>query len=259
MKNYYQILGVDRTASPDQIKQAYRRLASRHHPDKGGDKNAFQEIQQAYDTLGDDQKRAQYDNPRSQFDQFGFKSDAPFDFETIFNVFGTRFTHPGQQRRQQARMSLWITLRDVAEGGKKTISVGTQAGTQAMEIEIPLSINDGDTVQYPSAGPGGLDLFVTFRIHPDPRWNRQELNLLTEHSISIWDLILGTEITITHLLGRSLTLTVPPRTQPGTMLRLKGQGLTSRQGHSGDLMIKIQALMPATISDELLEMIKNHR
>lgn len=260
MKNYYEILGVDRTASADEIKRAYRKLASQHHPDKGGDKGKFQEIQAAYDTLGDDAKRSEYDNPRQQFGGFGFRPDAPFDFETIFNVFGTRFQQPGhQQRRQQARMSLWITLRDVAEGGKKTISVGTQSGTQAIEIEIPLGINDGDSVQYPNIGPGGMDLIITFRIHNDPRWTRHELNLYTEHTINIWDLIVGGTTDINNLLGKSLTLTIVPGTQPGTMLRLKGQGLPARNGTNGDLLVKVQAEIPLTISPELLEMIKQQK
>lgn len=260
MKNYYETLGVDRNASAEEIKRAYRKLASQHHPDKGGDKTKFQEVQAAYDTLSDDHKRAQYDNPQPQFGGFGFRPDAPFDFETIFNVFGTRFQQPGQQqRRQQARMSLWITLRDVAEGGKKNISVGTHAGTHAVEIEIPVGINDGDSVQYPNIGPGNMDIIITFRIHNDPKWTRHELNLYTEHTINIWDLIVGGTTDITNLLGKSLTLTIVPGTQPGTMLRLKGQGLSNRRGHTGDLLVKVQAEIPNNISPELLEMIKNQK
>lgn len=259
MKNHYETLGVDRNASAEEIKRAYRKLASQHHPDKGGDKTKFQEVQAAYDTLSDDYKRAEYDNPRPQFGGFGFRPDAPFDFETIFNVFGTRFQQPGQQRRQQARMSLWITLRDVALGGKKNISVGTQAGTHAVEIEIPLGINDGDSVQYPNIGPGNMDIIITFRVHNDPKWTRYELNLYTEHAIDIWSLIVGGTTEVTNLLGKSLTLTIAPKTQPGTILRLKGQGLPNRRGQTGDLLVKVQGEIPDDISPELLEMIKNQQ
>jgi DnaJ-class molecular chaperone len=259
MRNPYETLGVNRDSSPDQIKRAYRKLASQHHPDKGGDKGKFQEIEAAYRTLSDPQQRSQFDNP----DPFGpggfsFRGDAPFDFESIFNIFGTRFQHPGQQqqRRQQARMSLWIQLRDVAEGGKKTISVGTNAGTHAVEIEIPLGINDGDTVQYPGIGPGGIDLIVQYRIHPDPRFERRDLNLYMDHTVNIWNLIAGGETVIRDILGNTLSLSVNPRTQPGTIVRLRGRGLASRSGGAGDLMVCLQARIPDVIGPELLELIQ---
>lgn len=256
MQNPYQTLGVERNAPADEIKRAYRRLASQHHPDKGGDKTRFQEIQQAYDTLSDANKRAAYDNPGMGG---GFRADAPFDFQTIFDIFGTRFQHPGQQqqqRRQQARMSLWITMRDVAQGGHRTISVGTQAGTHAVEIEIPPGINDGDTVQYPGLGPGVMDLMITYRIHPDARFGRQQLNLLVEHQVDIWTLITGGTSDIKDILGNTLEMTIPARTQPGTTVRLRGRGLTDRHKNSGDLLVKLQARIPDHIDPELMALIE---
>jgi DnaJ-class molecular chaperone len=260
MINYYQTLGVDRDATPDQVKRAYRKLASQHHPDKGGDKNKFQEIEEAYRTLSDPQKRAMHDNPGHGGQHGGFGNQGPFDFESIFNIFGTRFQHPGHPRqRQQARMSLWITLRDVAHGGHKTISVGTPQGTQTVEIDIPLGINDGDSVQYAGLGPGGMDLLITFRIHPDPQWSRQDLNLSIELTVSVWDLITGGETTLRDLLGNTLSLTVPPRTQPGTVFRLRGRGLSSRNGNSGDILVKLQARIPDSINSELLDLIRQNQ
>ncbi len=258
MQNPYQTLGVNRDATADEIKRAYRKLASQHHPDRGGDTRTFQEIQTAYDTLSDPQRRAAYDNPGFGG---GFRADAPFDFQTIFDIFGTRFQHPGQhqQRRQQARMSLWITLRDVATGGRRTISVGTSQGTHAVEIEIPPAINEGDTVQYSGIGPGGMDLLVTYRIHPDPRFQRQGLNLYSEHTVTIWDLILGTDTQVRDLLGNTLILNVPARTNPGTTLRLRGRGLVAKDGTAGDLMIRMQASIPKDISPELLAHIEQNR
>lgn len=260
MSTHYQTLGVDRDATPDQIKRAYRKLASQHHPDKGGDKTKFQEIQSAYDTLSDPQKRAMHDNPGFGGQHGGFGGQGPFDFESIFNVFGARFHHPGQQRqRQQARMSLWITLRDVALGGRKTISVGTTQGTHAVEIEIPLGIMDGDSVQYAGIGPGGMDLIISYRIHADPQWLRQDLNLSIELTVSIWDLITGGETTLRDLLGNTLSLTVPPKTQPGTIFRLRGRGLSSRAGNSGDILVKLQARIPDSISSDLLDLIRQNQ
>jgi len=256
MTNHYQTLGVDRDATPDQIKRAYRKLASQHHPDKGGDKNKFQEIQSAYDTLSDPAKRQQHDNP-GMSQSFSFRpGGGGFDFDSIFNMFGTQFHNPHMQRQPQARMSLWITLRDVAEGGRRTISVGTQQGTHAVDIEIPLGINDGDTVQYPTIGPGGMDLIITYRIHPDPRFQRQDLNLTCEQTVSIWDFILGGETTVKDVLGNELSLTVPSRTQPGTTFRLRARGLRSRSGGAGDILVKLQARIPELISSELLDQIR---
>jgi len=260
MQNPYQTLGVNRDATNEDIKRAYRKLASQHHPDRGGDTRTFQDIQAAYDTLSDANKRAAYDNPGfGGFNQgFGFRADAPFDFQTIFDIFGTRFQQAGnQQRRQQARMSLWITLRDVAEGGTRTISVGTQQGTTAVEIEIPPGINDGDTVQYPGAGPiAGMDLVITYRIHPDARFGRQGLNLFTEHTVDIWQLIVGGNTIIKDVLGNVLDMTIPPRTQPGTTVRLRSRGLKGKGNESGDLLVKLQARIPDNIDPELLQLIE---
>jgi DnaJ-class molecular chaperone len=257
MTNYYQTLGVDRDATPDAIKKAYRRLASQYHPDRdGGDKNKFQEVEEAYRILSDPQKRAQHDNSPNPFGGMGAQG---FNFESIFDIFGTRFQHQHQQRMQQARMSLWITLQDVAKGGRKTISVGSQAGNITVEIEIPLGINDGDTVQYPKTGPMGMDLLITFRIHPNPQWERQGHNLITEHAVSVWDLILGAEIAVRDVLGNILSMAVPSRTQPGTVFRLRDRGLRQRSGATGDLLVRIQATIPETIPESLVDAISQTR
>lgn len=245
MTNHYQTLGVERTASAEDIKRAYRKLAGQHHPDRGGDTAKFQTIQAAYDVLGDPGKRQQYDNPAPQF-----SGGAPFDFDNIFNMFGARFQQPGQPQ-QQVRMSLWITLADVAQGGRRTVSLGNMT----VEIEIPLGINDGDNVQYANLGPGGTNLIVNYRIHPHPRWQRQALNLTQDETVLIWDLILGGELPVRDIQGNTLNMMVPAGTQPGTMLRLKGRGLRNRQGDVGDLFVRIQARLPDHIPQELLDQI----
>lgn len=261
MKNYYEILGVNREAKPEDIKRAYRKLASQHHPDKGGDKHQFQEVEEAYRTLSNPTARAQYDNPMSSRGGpgFGFQSNG-FDFESIFDIFGARFQHPHQQRRpQHALMTLWVTLRDVAQGGRKTVSVGTSQGNSTIEIEIPRGINDGDSVQYGGLGPNGMDLVINYRIHPDPKWSRNGLTLQAKENVSIWDLILGVELPIRDILSNNLNLTVPAGTQPGTVLRLRGRGLADRHGNTGDLLIKMEAQIPDTIPQELLDHIKQIR
>jgi len=259
MRTHYETLGVDRGATPDQIKRAYRKLASQHHPDKGGDKAKFQEIQTAYDTLGNPQRRSEYDNPRPQ--GFGFQGHPGgqgFDFQTIFDVFGARFQHP-QQRAQRAQMTLWITLQDVAVAARKTISVGTPQGTQVVEIDIPANIDDGDNVQYSGIGPGGMDLIITFRIHPNPKWRRQGPNLTVDQDISVWDLILGGEILIQDILGNQFNLTIPPRTQSNTTFRLKGRGLGQKGNSPGDMFVRVNATIPAHIPEPLIAAIAQTR
>lgn len=261
MTNYYDTLGVSKNASSDEIKKSYRKLASLYHPDKeGGSKVKFQEVEEAYRILSDPNKKAQYDNPQPQFHGFGggfTRQEHPFDMDAIFNMFGAKFQHQQQVRR--AQMTLWVTLPDIAKGGARNISVGTQHGTHAVEIEIPQGIDDGDSVQYGGVGPGGIDLIITFRIHPNPKWLRQGQNLITDEIISIWDLILGCEVTIKDIVGNSLMLTIEPNTQPGTVLRLKGRGLNGRNGPDGDLLVRIQARLPASITPELKELIEQNR
>jgi curved DNA-binding protein len=256
MKDYYSILGVDRNATADDIKRSYRRLASQHHPDKGGDTGRFQEIEEAYRTLSDPEKRAAHDNPRPNFGNFNFNNQ-PFDMDGIFNMFGAKFQHPHRpQRAPQARMSLWVQLSDVASGGRRTVSVGTAAGSQMIEIEIPHGIDDGATVMYPGLAPGGVDLAVTFKIHPNPRWQRKGFDLYTEHKISVWILITGGEIPVRDILNRELTVQVPAMTQPGQILRCRGRGLPDQGNRPGDMMIRIQAELPNNIPAELLEQIR---
>lgn len=256
MKDYYSILGVSRTATDDEVKRAYRRLASQHHPDKGGDTVKFQEIEEAYRILSDPQRRAEHDNPRPNFGNFQFHSQ-PFDLDSIFNMFGAKFHQAHrQQRAPQARMSLWIQLSDVAQGGRRAVSVGTSAGSQMIEIEIPHGIEDGATVMYPGLAPGGIDLAVTFKIHPNPKWQRNGFDLHTDQKISIWTLITGGDITVKDILNRELSIHVPPMTQPGQMLRCRGRGLPDRGNNPGDMMIRVQAEIPRDIPPDLLNLIR---
>jgi DnaJ-class molecular chaperone len=263
MTDYYAALGVPKTATADDIKRAFRRLASQHHPDKGGDTQKFQAIQQAYATLGDEQKRAEYDNPRPQFSGFSGFQGTPggVNINDIFGqMFGQQFAQQHQHpRRSHVRMTLWISLLDVATGGKRTVSLGTQAGVSAVEIEIPLGINDGDNVQYEGIGPGGSDLVVQFKISPDRVWQRDGLNLTQEVRIDIWNLILGGDLTIDTLNGKTLSTSIPARTQPGTMLRLKAQGLRDRTGRTGDIFVRVQAFLPDQIAPEIIDAIQTHQ
>jgi DnaJ-class molecular chaperone len=260
MSDHYATLGVARTATPDEIKRAFRKLASQHHPDKGGNTQKFQEIQAAYDTLGDAVKRADYDNPRPQFS--GMPGGAHFNMNDIFSsMFGGQSPFGQQSRRQQShtRMTLWIRMTDVAQGGTRPVAVGTPHGQSTIEVEIPLGINDGDNVQYQGLAPGGGDLVIQFRVHPDPIWQRNGLDLVTDVTADIWSMILGSDITVRTLTGSALTTSMPAGTQPKTLIRLRGHGLRDRSGNTGDLMIRVMPTIPKIIRPELLEAIEKYR
>jgi curved DNA-binding protein len=252
--NYYEILGVLKTSTPDEIKRAYRKLASQHHPDKGGNTAEFQKIQSAYETLSDPIKRLQYDNPAPQFlgrggDQFG-----------MHDLFKQAFGFGQQpQRRNHVRMNLNISLLDVARGGSRTVNVSTSSGSSTVQIGIPPGINDGDSVQYGGIAPGGLDLVVTYRIMPDSKWRRDGLNLHTDIRMNIWDMILGTELEVTTLTEEKLSVKVPLSSQPNTTMRLRGRGLIDQNGQAGDLLVKLLADIPAAIAPEIITAIQQYR
>lgn len=263
MKDYYKTLGVPKSATPDQIKQAYRRLASQHHPDKGGDTAQFQEIQEAYATLSDDSKRNIYDRGGNPHNNTQFHSGPGFDFDAIFNIFGADLR---SQRRSSPRMELWIGLEDVATGGARTVNLVVNGSQANVEITIPLGIQNMDTVRYPGIAPGGQDLIVVYRIKPHPKWQTDGINIITEQTVEIWDLVLGSEITVQDLLGNNLILTIPPETQPGSLLRARGRGLPARQlpgdrvqTQNGDLLVRIRGKITGPVNPEILDAIRKYR
>jgi len=260
MTDHYATLGVAKNATQDEIKKAFRRLASQHHPDKGGDTAKFQEIQAAYDTLGDETKRQQYDNPAPQFGGFGQGAQFGNMHDIFSQMFGGQSPF-GQQhpRRNHLRMTLWVTLLDVARGGRRPVALGTATGTSTIEIEIPLGIDDGDNVQYSGIAPGGQDLVIQFRVQPDPKFRREGLNLYTDQKVSVWDMLLGADAEIRNVEGHALTIKIPARTQPGITLRLRQQGLRDRNGRQGDLMVKIHPEFPANIAPEIISAIEQYK
>lgn len=264
MTDYYSILGVERTATADEIKMAYRRQAAKHHPDRGGDKNTFQQLEEAYRILSDNEQRAAYDRPGTQ-SQFGnFAGGFGFNFNDIFGQmfagnpgFHAQF-HSGP-RAYSVRMSLWIYLVDAVTGGRRPVSVSTPQGSTVVEIDIPPGINDGDAVRYPNLAPGNGDLVIQFRVHPHSQWQRSGLDLITEHSVSVWQLILGGEITLTSITGETLLTTVPPCTQPRSTLRLRHKGIRDQRGQIGDILVRLVAYIPEQIDPELIQAIQRHQ
>lgn len=254
--DYYQTLGVAKNATPDEIKKAYRKLASQHHPDRGGDTARFQSIQKAYDTLSDVQKRAAYDNPQPQFN--GMHGD-------FFNFGGHQFNDIfGQFFRQQARpqqriytVSVFVTLENIAKGESQTVHIQTPNGPQLFNINIPRGIEDGAIVRYDGLMPDGL-LQVNFRQHRHPLFDRRGLDIYYTCDVSIFDLVIGKKVIVPTIFGKELEITIDPRTRPNSTLRLNGHGMISQQGQ-GDQYVVLKATMPEQIDEEIIRVLEKHR
>lgn len=264
--NYYNILGVSKTADQDEIKKAFRRLASKHHPDKGGDTKKFQEIQSAYDVLSDPQKRAEYDNPRQQTNNFGFSANGmPPGFEDIFSAFGGNpFENIFNNRQRQARnlninLQATIELEDAFFGKDLTISVNLPSGREQLcEIKIPKGIQDGTTLRLAGMGDDSVsnaprgDIHLTVRIQPHNKFNRQNDDLITTLEIDAIDAMLGKAYKIDTIGGKTLEIQVNPGIQPGQMLAAHGYGMPNMNDNRfvGRMLIQVKVIIPNNLSDE---------
>jgi DnaJ-class molecular chaperone len=264
--DYYEILGVTKTASQEDIKGAWRRLASQHHPDKGGDKVKFQETQAAYETLSDANKRQQYDNPMPQ--GFPQQGGIPPGFEHIFGqMFGGNnpFDIFSQQRRQQQpqqqlfRTTINISLEQAYNGGEQILKLQTPTNVHAITIQIPKGIQNDNQMRIDKV-IDGASLIVDFRVEPHLKYDRQGNDLICNHPISVLDLIIGTSFEFVTLSGKTLDVTIKPKTQPYIQLKLAGQGMPILNATSyGDQIILLKAFIPDIIGEQVINSITAYK
>lgn len=243
----YTTLGVTKNASPDEIKTAYRKLASKHHPDRGGDTKTFQGIQSAYDILSDPVKKQQYDNPMPQNGMHHGMHGMPDFFQDFVN----QFTRQTQQRIYT--VTVFLTLEQIAKNKKETIQINTGQGVGYIEIDIPPDVEDGKQYRFNRIMSDGL-LHITFRIYKHQKFEKHGLDLIYATDINVLSLISGTKIHVDDIFGNTLELTIPPMSKPGTKLRIPNKGLPGN-GRPGDQYILLNGVLPDKISDTLLEAI----
>ncbi|MBC7907572.1 MAG: J domain-containing protein [Rhodospirillaceae bacterium] len=265
MRSPYDILGVKPSASEDELRKAYRKLAKKHHPDMNPDnkesESRFREISAAYDLLSDPTKRARFD--RGEIDAEGRETFARaysaahgagargaynFSFgdggsraEDLFeHLFGDRFSAK-TARGQDIRHALTVDLADAAQGAVKRVDVGGRM----LGISIPAGIKDGQTLRLKGQGESGGDLLLEIHVAPHRLFTRNGDDIQVEVPVTLAEAVNGGKITVPTLTGR-VTVTVPPRSNTGTKLRLKGKGIKG-----GDQYVSLKVVLPDRMDDEL--------
>ena len=275
--DYYKVLGIDKKASEEDIKKAYRKMARKLHPDLNpNDKDAqhkFQQINEANEVLSDAVKRKKYDQYGKDWkhaDQFdaqksqgqasqrqgqpynnGNEGDFSSFFESMFS--GAGRGNQAKYRGQDYQTEIKLNLIDALETHQQTLTVNGKN----IRITIPAGIENGQVIKLKGQGAPGAnggpfgDLYITFGIANHPEFKRSGNNLSTTVKIDLYTAILGGETTIETLKGK-VKLKVNPETQPGTKIRLKGKGFPvyKKEGEAGDLYVTYEVNLPTNLTDQ---------
>ena len=274
-RDYFEVLGVPRGASDEEIRSAYRKLAREYHPDVNKDPGAedrFKEVSEAYEVLRDPEKREKYDRLGASWkagedvggasgfgggfgggDGQGFADGAGFSdfFESFFG--GRRGGSQGfegfSMRGGDQEATIEVTLEQAARGGKQKISL---ADGRDFEVQIPPGVRDGQKIRLAgqggdgaSGGPAG-DLYLRVRIKPHPRFRREDDDLVVEISVAPWEAALGATVPVPTLNG-SAKVKVPAASSSGRRLRLRGEGMPGSGGRKGDLYASVRIVVPRVL------------
>jgi len=270
MTDHYQTLGVDQNATPDQIKKAYRSLANKHHPDKGGDQAKFKDISVAYDTLSDPQKKAEYDQMRMGGPQVRFHTGgAHFDFGDIFgghspfghgHPFNDIFGHPrGVRRNRDLNIQCQVSLLDSYVGKQLEAQYKLPSGrTQTVVINVPAGIEHGATIRYQGLGDDSIpnvprgDLNVTIIVLSDPTFERRGHDLYTTVEISPIEAMIGCRKSITTITGNQLELEIRPGVETGVEYASAGQGFNIVHSNGRGRFVSVIKIKTPTVIDPVL-------
>jgi DnaJ-class molecular chaperone len=279
VKDYYKVLGVDKKASEDDIKKAYRKLARKYHPDQNpNDKGAearFKEISEAYEIVGDETKRQEYDMMRlnpfmgGNFPgagggfrgQPGHQPRPDQGFSGLDEILGSMFRNAGgfggraqaPARGADVEAPVNITLEEAVNGTSVTLTVSPPgAEPKKLKVNIPPGVGTGSKVRVAREGDPGNppgDLFVVINVRPHALFTRDGDDLHLEAPLSVFDAVLGAELTVPTLEG-DIRLKIPPGTQGGQVFRLKNKGMPALKGGArGALLIKVSLQIPEHVSD----------
>ena len=275
MKNYYDMLGVAEDASNDQIKRAFKNIAKKEHPDRGGNEVKFKEANEAYDTLKDTKKRHEYDTVRKygqsmggQGGNFHFTSDDFFG-DNIFENFFSGFDGPGvrtrsfrsrQRTNKSINVRMAISIKEAMNNNEKTISYKLPSGKEEFAtVKIPAGVQHGITFKYKGMGDNSIkqiprgDLLVQMSVLDSDGYTRIGSNLETTKTISCFDAIRGCVIELKTLTDSIIKVKVPAGTQPGTLINCKGQGMPVHKTLNirGNLFVKIIIIIPQLAPNDL--------
>lgn len=270
VKDYYQVLGVGKNADEAELKRVFRKLARQYHPDanpgNAGAEARFKEISEAYEVLSDAEKRKQYDQLRANpFAQPGFHRPAGHDpfggmggsagFGGLDDILSTLFRNGGQARPargEDVEVEAEITLEEAVAGTSLTLNVTRPHGHKKLRVTIPAGAADGTRVRVPREGDPGSppgDLFVRVHVKPHARFAREGDDLVLDLPVSVFDAVLGAELTVPTLEGE-VKLKLPAGTQGGKTFRLKGKGMPKlRGGDRGALLVRVRLMLPPHVPE----------
>ena len=276
---HYATLGVTESANQDEIKKAYRKLAMTHHPDRNnGDDTKFKEIQIAYDTIGDDQKRQQYDAERRNPGGIRFNvnnGQAHPDIEEMLRNFGFGFANGGQdpfsgfrrqsRKNQDLRVEVMIPLSSTLDVQTKTISIQNTTGQRdSVGVNIPRGVTPNSTIKYPGLGdnhykdlPRG-DLYILVRVQNDTSFQIHKLDLIKFVDINALDAIIGSKISVTSINNKRFEVLIPAGTQHGYKFKIPSQGLYAmNQSSRGNLIIVTNIVIPTNLTSEQIQTLQS--
>src|SRR5271170_4189790 len=265
-RDYYEILGLTRSADADEVKRAYRKLARKFHPDVSKEKNAedkFKEVQEAYEVLRDSDKRAAYDQlgrdfrtgqqfrpPPDWSQRFGHSGSQRFsDLNGFSDFFSSLFGGAAGAPPEADAGHLDVTVEEAFAGTKRRVTLNESGRARFVDVQIPPGVSDGQSLRIPGIG-GSTSLIFRVRLRPHSLYVLQGKDVQIELPLAPWEAALGAKVAV-PTLGGTVELTVPAGAQTGQKLRLRGRGFPGTP--NGDQIVSIKLVTPAAQSPQAKE------